>query len=92
MQALGIAAETGSLEVGKSADMVAVDLGSLEFMPVYDVVSHLVYVADRHAVTDVWVAGRALLRHRTLTTLDLADVTRETQRWQSRIATFRNKA
>ncbi len=46
--ALGLQDVTGSLDVGKSADFVAVDLSSLEYTPLFDVISHLVYVADRH--------------------------------------------
>jgi 5-methylthioadenosine/S-adenosylhomocysteine deaminase len=46
-RALGIADRCGSLEAGKAVDMIAVDLSALHFAPMYDVVSHLVYVADR---------------------------------------------
>ena len=54
-RALGIADRCGSLEVGKSVDMIAVDLSALHFAPMYDVVSHLVYVADRHRFTSLQI-------------------------------------
>jgi 5-methylthioadenosine/S-adenosylhomocysteine deaminase len=84
--ALGLAAETGSLVRGKSADMAAVDLGRLESTPVYNPVSQLVYATGRDQVTDVWVAGRAVLRERRLTTLDEDGILARAAEWRERIA------
>jgi 5-methylthioadenosine/S-adenosylhomocysteine deaminase len=56
-QALGLAARIGSIEPGKRADLVAVDLGAAELAPCYDPVSHLVYAAGREHVSHVWVDG-----------------------------------
>ncbi|MEX2353681.1 MAG: TRZ/ATZ family hydrolase, partial [Gammaproteobacteria bacterium] len=61
---------TGSLEKGKEADMVAIDLDWLETQPLYDPVSQIIYAASRNQVTDVWVAGRQLLKQRELLTMD----------------------
>jgi 5-methylthioadenosine/S-adenosylhomocysteine deaminase len=47
-KALGLQHLIGSLQAGKSADFIAVDLNSVEFTPMFDVLSHIVYVADRH--------------------------------------------
>ncbi len=69
-KALGIDSLCGSLEPGKSADITAITLDTLETLPVYDPVSQIVYSANRDQVTDVWVAGRRLLKSRSLTTLD----------------------
>ncbi len=69
-RALGIDGITGSLEVGKSADIIAVDFDTIETSPVYDPVSHLVYCCSRDQVTDVWVAGKHRLNNRQLTSLD----------------------
>ena len=68
-KALGFDAETGSLEVGKACDMVAVKFGSIELEPMFSVISHLVYACDRSQVTDVWVAGQHVLDDRRLTTI-----------------------
>ncbi len=85
-RALGIQQHTGSLAIGKAADMIAVNLDTIETRPVYDPVSHLVYACGREAVDHVWVAGRMLLHNRRLTTLDEADLLARARHWQVRIA------
>ncbi len=84
-RALGIGDETGSLEVGKSADVTAVDLAAIETQPVYNPVSQLVYAAGRHQVTDVWIAGRRVLSKRELTTLDPEEILSRAADWQHKI-------
>lgn len=85
-RALGLDAEIGSLEVGKSADVVAVSLDGLEMDPIYDPVSQLVYAASRNQVTDVWVAGRRILQQRRLLTLDEAEIRARAWRWREQMA------
>lgn len=85
-RALGIDRETGSLEIGKMADISAVNLGGLETQPVYHPVSQLVYATGRDKVSDVWVAGRQLLRSGQLTTLDSQEIISRADEWRSRIA------
>jgi 5-methylthioadenosine/S-adenosylhomocysteine deaminase len=84
-RALGLDKEIGSLEVGKAADIIAVDLSGIETEPVYNPVSQLVYAADRTRVTDVWVAGRHLLKDRVLTTLDSDEILARARHWQSKL-------
>lgn len=85
-RALGLDAQIGSLLPGKSADLVAVNLGYAETQPVYHPVSQLVYAADRSQVSDVWIAGRQILRHRELTTLSMDAVLAGAARWRDRVA------
>ena len=85
-KALGLEGLIGSLEAGKSADFIAVDLFSLETQPIYDVISQLVYAAGRQHVTDVYVAGRPLMRDRRLQTIDEARTLARTEEWRTRIA------
>jgi 5-methylthioadenosine/S-adenosylhomocysteine deaminase len=84
-QALGIDADLGSLTPGKFADVVAVDLGTLEAAPCYDPVSHLVHVIGREAVTDVWIAGERRVADRVLTTVDEAALFARARLWQERL-------
>lgn len=86
-RALGLGDETGSLEKGKAADIVAVRLDDIECQPFYNVISQLVYATGRDKVSDVWVAGRQLLKERELLTVDASVVLARTQIWRNRIAT-----
>ena len=63
-RALGLERRIGSIEAGKEADLVAFDLGVVETQPVFDPVSQVVYAAGREQVTDVWVAGKPVVRRR----------------------------
>lgn len=87
-KALGIAQATGSIEPGKAADLCAVDLGEIETQPVFDPIAALVYSATRQQVTDTWVAGRALMRDRRLTTLDIDAIAQRATAWGDKLATF----
>ena len=68
---LGLEKETGSLEVGKRADIVLVDFDRPHLMPRHNVVSHLVYAAGASDVHSTIVDGRFLLRHGEWKTLDV---------------------
>ncbi|HYQ38518.1 MAG TPA: TRZ/ATZ family hydrolase [Pseudomonas sp.] len=85
-RALGLDEECGSLEAGKSADLVAFDLSGLAQQPVYDPVSQLIYASGRDCVKHVWVGGKALLEDGRLTRLDEAELLAKAQAWGGRIA------
>ncbi|MEO0574770.1 MAG: TRZ/ATZ family hydrolase [Pseudomonadota bacterium] len=83
--ALGIEDVTGSLEPGKWADIVCVDLDRAHTQPTYDPLSSLVYCAGRDDVRDVYVAGRAVFKDRQFTTIDEQAVLERTSEWRERI-------
>ncbi|MFQ5626214.1 MAG: amidohydrolase family protein, partial [Methyloligellaceae bacterium] len=60
----------GALTVGRRADMIQVSLSAARMLPLYDVVSHLVYVTHADDVQTVIVDGRILMQDRVLGTLD----------------------
>ncbi|MCU1454311.1 MAG: amidohydrolase [Acidimicrobiales bacterium] len=77
--ALGLDDVTGSLEPGKRADVVLVDLRGLHTTPIlhgsdFNVPAHLVFSASGRDVTDVWVDGRRLVAAGRPTTFDLESV------------------
>ena len=84
--ALGLDSQTGSLQPGKQADLVAVDLSGLGTQPMYDAVSHLAYAAGRESVTDVWVSGERVVADRRLTTIDEASLLVRTRGWQQQLS------
>jgi 5-methylthioadenosine/S-adenosylhomocysteine deaminase len=85
-KALGLDACCGSLSVGKAADVIAIDLNHLETQPLYCPVSQIVYAASRQQVTDVWVAGKQLLKQRQLTTINIDNLKAKIDEWQKRLS------
>ncbi|MFH2081503.1 MAG: TRZ/ATZ family hydrolase [Pseudomonadota bacterium] len=85
-RALNLDSQIGSIVPGKRADLVAVDLHALSGQPVFDPVSHLVYVAGREHVTHVWVDGKLKLNDRRLVNLDIDDLTARAAYWRTKLA------
>ncbi len=85
-RALGLSERIGSLEAGKEADIVAVDLSGVATQPVFDPVSHLVFAAGRECVTDVWVGGVRMVASRQLVSIDQEAVLARTRAWQQKLA------
>jgi 5-methylthioadenosine/S-adenosylhomocysteine deaminase len=83
--ALGLDAQIGSLAPGKQADAIAVDLGGFAQMPCYDPASHLLNVAGRDQVSDVWIAGERVVAGGIPTTLDAAELAALARLWQDRL-------
>jgi 5-methylthioadenosine/S-adenosylhomocysteine deaminase len=83
--ALGIADKTGSLSAGKDADIVAIDFDCIETQPLYHPISQIVYACNRNQVTDVWVAGKQLLKNRELMTIDETAVLEKAKLWQEKL-------
>lgn len=85
-KALGLDQDIGSLEVGKYADLIAINLDHISCYPMFDVCSHLVYNNRHIDVTHTWVEGRALVTEGRLTTLNEADIKARATHWQSLIS------
>jgi len=73
-EALGIADRVGSIEAGKLADIVLVDVRTPALTPLYDVYSHLVYAAKGGDVATVLVDGHVIVRGGRVTTVDTEEV------------------
>ena len=84
-KSLGLDQQIGSIETGKYADLVAIDMASLESQPCFDVVSQIVYATGRDKVSDVWVDGKQLLTDKRLTTLNESKIIADAQQWTSKI-------
>jgi len=76
----------GTLEVGKAADCIAVDLDHPATQPLYDPISQLVYCAGRDQVSQVWVDGRLLVDKGVWTRLDWPSLALTVREWARRIA------
>jgi 5-methylthioadenosine/S-adenosylhomocysteine deaminase len=84
-RALGLDDTIGSLLPGKSADIVAMDLGGIETQPVHDPLSHVVYACARNMVTHVWIAGRPVVKDRDLLTMDRDALIANAEQWRRRM-------
>jgi 5-methylthioadenosine/S-adenosylhomocysteine deaminase len=76
-RALGLEGEIGSIEVGKKADIILIDLNASHLTPLTHPISHIVYAARGSDVTNTIVDGKILMSNRDLTTLDEEAVMRE---------------
>ena len=85
-RALHLERETGSLERGKRADLIVVDMDALHQTPSsYNVYSHLVYATKASDVRTVVIEGRVVMRDRRLLTLDEEAIKRDARAYRARI-------
>lgn len=85
-KAMGIEHLVGSIEVGKRADLMAIDLRDLQHQPIYDPISHIVYTPTGHKVSHVWVNGRCLVNNRILQSMDIEMIKSSVHAWQNKLS------
>ncbi len=84
-RALSMDSKVGSLEIGKHADIIAIDLSAIEQQPLYQVISQLVYTPCGHLVSHSWIHGQLVLDDREPTNMDLREISAKAQSWGQRI-------
>ena len=84
-EAIGLGGKIGSVEIGKRADLIQVSFDDVHFIPTYDVMSHLVYVADEQDVASVTVDGKVLMADGEMRTIDTDRVRSEATALAARI-------
>ncbi|HEX8633102.1 MAG TPA: amidohydrolase [Pyrinomonadaceae bacterium] len=85
-RALHLERDIGSLERGKRADLIVVDMDALHQTPMYNVYSHLVYATKAGDVRTVVIEGRVVMRDRRLLTLDEEAIKRDARAYRARIS------
>ena len=88
-KALGLDQEIGSLEPGKSADIISIDLNSFLLQPVYNPISHLVYALDRQQVSHAWIRGKQLLNNGKFTMLEVDAIVNDIKPWTEQLKQFK---
>jgi len=78
---LGFGADTGSIEPGKSADLVCVDLGRLGDQPTSSIPDAVVFGVTRGQVSDVWTSGRLAVSESHLLGFDEDELLASAQKW-----------
>ncbi|WNO07879.1 TRZ/ATZ family hydrolase [Teredinibacter sp. KSP-S5-2] len=84
-KALGMESLIGSLTPGKQADMIAVDMSAINTLPMYNILSQLVYAAKSTQVSHTWVAGKLLYQNTGFSKISKAGLREKAQLWHSRI-------
>ena len=84
-RALGMADRIGSIEVGKCADLITINLASLNTQPLYEPVAQIVYAAASRQVSHVWIDGVAQLRDFEFCNLDSDEIIARASSWARKI-------
>jgi 5-methylthioadenosine/S-adenosylhomocysteine deaminase len=73
-RAIGLGDRIGSLEVGKQADLIILDAGSVHMTPLYHPESHIVYTVNGSDVRHAFISGKPVVRDRKILTFDVDEV------------------
>jgi 5-methylthioadenosine/S-adenosylhomocysteine deaminase len=84
--ALGLKSITGSIEPGKAADLVAIDVSSIACQPDCNPAETVVYGATRERVSDVWINGIARVAHGRLLAYEEREMLELARRWDERLS------
>lgn len=88
-KALGTDDITGSIEIGKKADMVLIETQSVNMFPIYEAYSAIVYSANPSNVDSVWVNGVMTVENKKLVHHNLAEIR---QKLEKEMVEFRRLA
>lgn len=91
-KALGLDDKIGSIEKGKQADLIAINMNHLFTQPIYNPMSHLVYAVNRLQVSDTWIAGKHLLDKGNFTQLDLDKTIADANQWAKQCDRYKSEA
>ena len=84
-KALGLESIIGSIEKNKKADLVAIDLNSIENQPIYNPLTTLVYSSSRSDVSYVWIDGEIKLKDKKLVKIDEKRIIQLAKKWQRKL-------
>ncbi len=84
-KALGLDQKTGSIEIGKCADLIAINLDALNSQPSFDPISDIVYSVASNQVSHHWINGKLLLQDGKLLNLDVKNIISKAQQWAAKI-------
>ena len=85
-KALGKEDKLGSLEVGKIADFIFIDMDKIHAVPVFDPITHLVYSACKSDISDVFIGGKQVVKDGIICTFDINNVVEEVRALSPKIS------
>ena len=88
---LGLEHKIGSIEVGKLADLTAIDMSSIALKPVYSPVSQLIYNCTSAHISNVWIDGKRILQNKELSKFNMPELERKVDIWKEKIMSLASK-
>lgn len=85
-KSIGLDGEVGQLSVGLKADMIQISLDDLRLKPIYNIISHLVYVVDSQDVVTTIVSGKILMKEGKVLTIDKTKLGQSVEFYSKKIA------
>ena len=85
-RALGLDHVTGSLEAGKAADFIAIDMTGIQMAPNYQVESNIVYATSGNEITHSWIAGKNAVKNGQLQSLDSDALRHKAADWRAKLS------
>ncbi|MFT5663937.1 MAG: 5-methylthioadenosine/S-adenosylhomocysteine deaminase [Urechidicola sp.] len=85
-KALGLSNDIGSIEIGKFADLIAVNLSHLNTQPLYDVAAQLAYATNSRQVSHVWIDGVCQLEDTQFSQIDEDAIIQKSKVWSNKIS------
>ncbi|MDA3814270.1 MAG: amidohydrolase [Candidatus Cloacimonetes bacterium] len=87
-KALKKSEQIGSIEVGKKADLILIDIDNIEAQPMYDPYSHLVYSSASEQIKDVIINGKIVMKDRELINIDAKELIEKAKYYQKILKLF----
>ena len=87
-QALGLETQIGSIDVGKQADLIAVNLDALNTYPHHHPIAQLVYAAHSQQISHVWTQGRLRIKEGSFIDIDEQKLKRIAKNWSDKTSKF----
>ena len=87
-EVLGLGDKIGSIEKGKLADIITIDLNKPHLVPIYNIYSHIVYAAMASDVDTVFINGKMLVSSRKLCASDEKEIMQKAAQWGKKIASY----
>lgn len=87
-EVLGLKDKIGSIEKGKCADIITIDLKKPHLTPIYDVYSHIVYAVMASDVETVMINGRLIINDKKLYTANEDEILQKASKWRDKIALY----
>lgn len=84
-EAIGMGNLIGSLEQGKNADMILIDIKKPNLVPIYNIYSHIVYSLSPSDIDTVIINGKVIMENRCVITIDEEETINKAKIWSDKI-------